>query len=76
MITIGVFEAKTHFSKWLEMARRGEEIIITRNGRACARLTPLAHHSPMEAAATLRELQNHTTLGDIDWKSLRDEGRQ
>lgn len=75
MITIGAFEAKTNFSKWLEMARRGEEIIITRNGRACARLTPFVENSPIEAATTLRELQASTTLGDLDWKSLRDEGR-
>ena len=76
MITICAFEAKTHFSKWLEMARRGEEIIITRNGRACARLTPIAPHSAIEAASALRELQAHTTLGGIDWKTLRDEGRR
>jgi len=41
MIEIGAFEAKTHFSKLLDRARRGEEFVITHRGEAVARLAPL-----------------------------------
>ena len=38
---INVHDAKTHFSKLLERVRRGEEIIIARDGTPVARLCPL-----------------------------------
>jgi prevent-host-death family protein len=41
MKTIGTFEAKTHLSALLERVERGEEITITRHGRAVARLVPV-----------------------------------
>jgi prevent-host-death family protein len=39
--TINIHEAKTHFSRLVERAERGEEIIIARSGRPVARLVPL-----------------------------------
>jgi len=36
----GVHEAKTHFSRLLERALAGEEIIITRSGEPLVRLVP------------------------------------
>jgi prevent-host-death family protein len=40
MAEFGVHEAKTHFSKLLERALAGEEIIITRSGEPLVRLVP------------------------------------
>lgn len=40
-VTVGAFEAKTQFSKLLERAHAGEEIVITRRGEPYARLVPL-----------------------------------
>ena len=41
MREVGVLEAKTHFSKLLDdVEQRGEEIVITRNGRRIASLSP------------------------------------
>lgn len=40
-MTFNVHEAKTHFSRLLERARSGEEIIIAKNGKPYARLCPL-----------------------------------
>lgn len=34
-------QAKTHFSKLLEDVGRGEEILIAKSGKPCARLVPL-----------------------------------
>jgi prevent-host-death family protein len=41
-IVVNVHEAKTHFSKLLERAHQGEEVIVAKAGRPYARLVPLA----------------------------------
>ena len=41
--TVNIHEAKTHLSRLVERAERGEEIIIARSGRPVARLVPLAN---------------------------------
>lgn len=79
MSKIGAFEAKTHFSALLERVANGEEITITRHGKAVARLvgTDASENSePKEAFQALKELRRATTLGGLSWKDLRDEGRK
>ena len=39
--TVNVHEAKTHLSKLLDRVEAGEEIILARAGKPCARLVPL-----------------------------------
>lgn len=39
--TVNVHEAKTHFSRLLDQAHAGEEIILSKAGRPYARLMPL-----------------------------------
>lgn len=39
---VNIHAAKTHFSRLVERAARGEEIVIARDGRPLARLVPLA----------------------------------
>ena len=41
MSTIGIYEAKKHFSKLLRRAAAGEEIVITRSGDPVVRLVAL-----------------------------------
>ncbi len=41
MIKVNMHEAKTHFSKLVERALQGEEIIIARSGKAVVRLVPV-----------------------------------
>ena len=41
MDSVNVHTAKTHLSRLLERVERGEEILIARNGKPVARLTPL-----------------------------------
>jgi prevent-host-death family protein len=38
--TVGLYEAKNHLSTLVDAAERGEEIVITKNGVAKARLVP------------------------------------
>jgi prevent-host-death family protein len=40
--TVNLYEAKTHLSKLVERAARGEEVIIAKAGQPKARLVPLA----------------------------------
>ena len=41
-VIVNVHEAKTHFSRLLEQAHAGQEIILAKSGRPYARLVPLA----------------------------------
>ena len=41
-LTVNVHEAKTHFSRLLEQAHAGQEIILAKAGKPYARLVPLA----------------------------------
>lgn len=41
MATVSAREANQHFSKLLDVASRGEEVTITRRGKAVARLVPV-----------------------------------
>lgn len=41
-IVVNVHEAKTHFSRLLDQAHAGQEIILAKAGKPYARLLPLA----------------------------------
>ena len=41
MITVNVYQAKTHLSRLLNRVATGEEITIAKAGRAVARLVPV-----------------------------------
>ena len=79
MIKVGAFEAKTHLSSLLEKVSHGEEILITKHGKPIARLVPaddVDRDKVAEAVEGIRELRKGVTLGDLDWKELRDFGRR
>ena len=40
MATVTAFQAKTRFGEMLDRVVRGEEVVITRHGKAVARLVP------------------------------------
>ena len=42
MITIGAFQAKTHFSMLLDRVAGGEEVVITKHGKPVARMVAAA----------------------------------
>ena len=76
MRKVGAFEAKTHLSALLERVVEGEEVVITRRGKAVARLVPAADAQPDDPVAELKALRAGCTLGGLDWRQLRDEGRR
>jgi prevent-host-death family protein len=80
--TVGAFEAKTHFAQLLQRVERGEEITITRRGKAVARLVPATTRPDREATLAifgrLRERARRSGLGKFDWaewRAYRDQGR-
>jgi prevent-host-death family protein len=79
MRTVGTFEAKTHLSTLLEQVEGGEEITITKHGRAVARLVPVAGVSRERLADTVAQLKRFRRgrrLGDLSAKALIEEGRR
>lgn len=79
MQTIGAFQAKTYFSALLEQVEKGDQIIITKHGRPVARLVPAVgtdRERIKEIIQHFKKLSQSHTLGGLNWKQLRDEGRK
>ena len=79
MQTIGAFQAKTHFSSILDQVEKGDSVIITRHGRAIARLIPVTGSDREKIKLTIqrvKQLSQRNTLNGLDGKTLRDEGRR
>ena len=73
-------EAKTHLPQLLDEVTHGETIIITRHGRAIARIIPEAHRRQQEideAIADIKELGRQTGKATVEEiLSLIREGRK
>lgn len=53
-VIVNVHEAKTHLSRLLEQAHRGEEIIVAKAGKPYARLVPLESKPPQRQPGRLK----------------------
>jgi prevent-host-death family protein len=80
--SVGAFEAKTHFSQLLERVERGEEIVITRRGKAVARPVPaVAKHDPEAVMTVFRRLRDRARQRGAprfdwaEWRRYVEEGR-
>ena len=51
MPVVNVHEAKTHLSRLLVQAENGEEVVIARNGKPVARLSPVRKRGEREPGA-------------------------
>ncbi len=79
MITVDALEAKTKLSELLDRVEAGEDVLITRHGKPVARLTHDTQINSVrrtEAAKQLASLAKSQTLGEEDWRQLRDQGRK
>lgn len=77
MQSIGVSQAKTHFSALLEQVEKGNQFIITKRGHAVAKLIPVTQVDPARvhrAIQRLQEFSQSNKLGGLDWKKLKDDG--
>ncbi len=79
MREMGAFEAKNKFGHLLDQVEHGEEILITRRGKAVARIVPVDpgfdRDKARRAVAGILELSKGVTLGDLKIKDLINEGR-
>lgn len=77
---VGSYEAKTHLPQLLDRVARGEEIVITRNGRPVARLVPEPATEEADVRAVIarvREFRKGRRLGaDLTVRQLVEEGRR
>lgn len=74
MSKVGAYEAKTHLPRLLDEVEAGASITITRNGRAVARLTPVAGTG--DAAARILDLRAGIKKGRLSMRALINEGRR
>ena len=69
-IHVNIGEAKTRLSALLAAARRGEEVIINRNGKPDARLVPVDEGERLQEIAAKRRAAFGMWKGnvaDVDW---------
>ena len=55
---INVHEAKTQFSKLLEQAHAGQEIILAKAGKPYARMVPLAPGTPKRVRGRMKSIDD------------------
>lgn len=78
----GTFEAKNRLSALLDMVEAGEEVTITRNGKAVAKLVPAdgaardIEAARRAAAEGLRAIRARSKPGLESLKDLVNEGRR
>ena len=79
MREIGAFEAKSKLGQLLDWVEAGEDVIITRRGKAVAKLvapnTTTDREQARAAAVRIRARRRGTTLGGLNLKDLINEGR-
>lgn len=62
--SIGLFEAKTHFSELVARAEQGEEVVITRHNKPVARIVPMGAAPGFDLQRRQRALANIDRLRD------------
>jgi prevent-host-death family protein len=78
MITVGAFEAKTTLSALLERVAAGEEVLITKHGRAVARIVPAVGVDRVTARKTIAAIRREAKgrrLRGLSIRRMRDTGR-
>jgi prevent-host-death family protein len=83
MPAVTIQEAKAHLPRILERVERGETIVITRHGKAVARLVPAAPTTPqpelvdvIEAMCVFQEQEAPTLGDDLSIRDFINEGRR
>ena len=78
-LQVGAFEAKTQLSKLLELARKGQRVVITKHGVPVAELVPPRETRRVEPQGIIKELKalrGRTKPGKETIKQMISEGRR
>ena len=87
MQTLAIAQAKNNFSAMLHFVEAGEDVVLTRHGKAIARIVPEPVEQPSdvtsadtlrkEAISLLNTFRAKVVPGaPLDWKTLRDAGKK
>jgi antitoxin (DNA-binding transcriptional repressor) of toxin-antitoxin stability system len=80
MIEIALFEAKNRLSELIDRVQTGEDIVITRRGKAVARLAlpegDASAQRARDAIDALRASRKGVSLGRLKSRDLIGEGRR
>jgi len=78
LIEIGAFEAKNRLSELLRAAEAGRSFVITRRGRAVARLVPMKDEAPKDLRALQEAFVEFRSgiEGTVNIRDLVEEGRR
>lgn len=82
--TVGAYDAKTRLSELLDRVEKGEQIVITRHGKAVARLIPEGHRDKAAAVQALERITarrkdlaaSGVRITQAEIRAWRDEGRR
>ena len=78
MLRVNLAHAKAHLSELLDKVESGEEVLITRHGRAVARMSPVARPKtplPLEELAEFRASMPRLRRSSAELlREARDEG--
>lgn len=78
MDRVGVYEAKARLSELIAEVTKGGEVVITKRGKAVARLVPPEaprKSAPARAAQRIRALCKRLNIQRVDLRELINEGR-
>jgi prevent-host-death family protein len=78
---IGAFEAKTNFSKIINETEQGNDFIVTRRGKAVARIIPFEKEPEMTFKEAFEQLAEMRKLyrgepGSFNIRAAIEEGRK
>ncbi len=79
MKKVGIYEAKTHFTKWIDQVAEGETLIITRHGKPVAIMNsyePADKTDLKQVKNELRHLRKEKTLKGQSIRQMIEEGRR
>lgn len=79
MVTVSLVQAKAHLSELLDKVEAGEEVVVTRHGRAVARILSALHPKrplPLDDLAVFRATMPRLRRPSADLlRQARDAGR-
>jgi prevent-host-death family protein len=70
---MGITEAKARLTELVRRAEAGEEVVLTRNGRAVVRLTVVPasrRKTPEELMAVIRQIQDEVSAKGLAWPHM------
>ena len=78
---IGAFEAKTNFSKIISNVEQGNDFIVTKRGKAVARIIPFEKQPEMTRQEAFEQLAEMRKLyrgkpGSFDIRAAIEDGRK